>query len=129
MNQFRENAEGAMRYKELSAKIGAVVMDLANALRSSNIELACHAIRTNRNLLLKLSELTGINLETASLKKIVEEAEQCGAASKFSGAGGGDCAIAVFERGKCNKQILIQRWRDAGFFPLLDCVVFNKVSC
>ena len=43
-----------------------------------------------------MASLTGVDIETATLTILCDLAEKAGGAAKSSGAGGGDCGIAIF---------------------------------
>ncbi len=81
-------------------KISYVVKDLYLAIKKSDqnkilsLKLI-NLIKENRKLLNELSIRSGETLETDKLKKLCDIAENFGGAGKLSGAGGGDCGIAV----------------------------------
>ena len=52
-------------------------------------------LRRNETLLRELGQRSGVPIETPELKRLSEIADRNGAAGKLSGAGGGDCGIAV----------------------------------
>lgn len=54
------------------------------------------ALRAAMKLLRAMEAATRLDYMTPNLETIVELAESCGGAAKPSGAGGGDCAIALF---------------------------------
>ena len=68
---------------------------LIAAMKKGNEAQILGLVRQNRGVLKDLSDSSLNELETPGLKKIIEIAEQNRAAGKFSGAGGGDCAIAI----------------------------------
>ncbi len=75
-----------------------------------------HAIHENRRALQYLSDITGVQLETKEIRLLCQIADQYGS-SKFSGAGGGDCGIALLHcLGDINA--LKQEWEGAGILPL-----------
>jgi phosphomevalonate kinase len=79
----------------IAQHINAIVIELINAFINKD-ELAITAlIAKNRSQLAQLSKQANINLETDNLKALIETAQTYGAAAKFSGAGGGDCGIAL----------------------------------
>ena len=57
-----------------------------------------------------------IGLFTPSLKKLVLTAKEFNVPAKQSGAGGGDCRIAIVEQGK--ETSLMDRWRQENIIPL-----------
>ncbi|MEM4363739.1 MAG: phosphomevalonate kinase, partial [Candidatus Diapherotrites archaeon] len=70
-----------------------------------------------RLALKNLGELSGTNLETEELRKIAEIAEKNGGAGKFSGAGGGDCGIAICFDKKAMEKIK-EEFRKEGIQPI-----------
>ncbi len=57
------------------------------------------------------------NLETEELSKLADVAEEHGVSGKFSGAGGGDCGIAVCFDGITAEKIK-QHWKETGLYPI-----------
>lgn len=73
-----------------------LALNFAEALESGTSADDLFAIiRASRALLHRLSEDRGIVIETDTLAALCSIAEQYGAAAKSSGAGGGDCGIAL----------------------------------
>ncbi|KMY23079.1 phosphomevalonate kinase [Actinobaculum suis] len=72
-----------------------------------------------RELLRKLGDTSGICIETPLLTALCDIAEKHGAYAKSSGAGGGDCGIALVPAEIGAKIADIhQEWQEAGVFPL-----------
>jgi len=87
-------------YQKICCEIALVVNRLVHAIeacdkRVCDKENILSLIKENRLLLKKLGEQSRIELETPEIKKLCDSAERYGGAAKFSGAGGGDCVIAV----------------------------------
>ena len=74
-------------------------------------------ITENRKLLVGLSSLTGVTIETPALKKLCDLAETYRAAAKSSGAGGGDCGIVIVDQ-KTGILPLMSAWEKADIIPL-----------
>ena len=74
-------------------------------------------VKVNRDLLVKLASFSGLNIETPLLKTLIETASDLGGAAKTSGAGGGDCGIALLTDTN-QVSTLINRWQAAGIEPL-----------
>ena len=74
-------------------------------------------ITENRKLLLELSSLTGVTIETPALKKLCDLAETYRGAAKSSGAGGGDCGIVIVDQ-KTGILPLMSAWEKADIIPL-----------
>jgi len=85
--------------------------------RSGDGALVLHAIRVAGALLSRLGALTAIPVFTAELRRACALAATIpAAAAKPSGAGGGDCAIALVAQDR--RAHLRQLWREAGLEPL-----------
>ena len=74
-------------------------------------------IEQNRILLAGLSRISGRVIETAELTRLVEIARGHGAAAKSSGAGGGDCGIALCPPAT-DIAAMRTAWEAAGVRPL-----------
>ncbi|MFI8973910.1 phosphomevalonate kinase [Nocardia asteroides] len=81
------------------------------------------AVRTEinraRDLLVDLDDNTGLGIMTPRLRELCAAGTAVGAAAKPSGAGGGDCGIALIERDRpAAIAELTGRWVAAGIRPL-----------
>lgn len=74
-------------------------------------------IRRCRRLLQHLGQLRGTAIETDQLRTLCNVAEEAGAAAKPSGAGGGDCGIALIP-GDHDVEGILEAWRADGVLPL-----------
>ena len=74
-------------------------------------------IQEGRRLLSGLSRTSGITIETPQLRRLVEIAQEHGAVAKSSGAGGGDCGIALCPPGT-DEAAMHAAWESAGIQPL-----------
>lgn len=110
------DAESRRAFLSLSR---ACVDDFCRALEAGSqaSDRACTAIRDARTLLQRLGEDRGIVIETPALRLLCEVAEQHGAAAKSSGAGGGDCGIALAMPGSDIPGIL-RGWEQHNITPL-----------
>ena len=75
------------------------------------------AVRHARTLLRSLGEDRGIVIETPALGELCAIAERHGAAAKSSGAGGGDCGIALAGP-DCDIAGILREWEQHGITPL-----------
>lgn len=72
-----------------------------------------------RELLTELDRTTGIGIFTPRLTALCDIATELGGAAKPSGAGGGDCGIAFFDRAAADRTAeLVDRWAAAGIHAL-----------
>jgi phosphomevalonate kinase len=119
MNGFRE--QNPDEYNRLFSQIDNVVRELVPVWKSGDREAILEKLRRNEDCLRELGEKSGVNIETPELRKLSEVANQAGGAGKLSGAGGGDCGIAVcFESDVAEK--IRQGWSEAGLY-LVDARV------
>lgn len=111
-------------YQDFCNQSEVCVQKLAQSLEKSSIKeselnniSACFA--QNRELLQKLSALTGTLIETPKLTRFIEDANFAGIPAKTSGAGGGDCAIAlttIYEKNRVES--MKSAWENHGIMPL-----------
>lgn len=93
INEAKETNRGD--YDTLIADIKSVTEKLIEALNTNNKEEVISLLKENRILLKKFSDWSNNTLETVELAKLSDLADGAGAVGKFSGAGGGDCGIAI----------------------------------
>lgn len=116
--------------------IGKVALAVRDALHADHAEALPRLLRENRRLLHALQDATGLELETPALAAICNAAESAGTPEtvgcKLSGAGGGDCAIAVAccatpEASTALAQRIAQSWRQLSFevldIPISDAMM------
>lgn len=111
-------------YQDFCDQSEVCVQKLAQSLEKSSLKeselnniSACFA--QNRELLQKLSALTGTIIETPKLTRLIEDAIFAGIPAKTSGAGGGDCAIAlttIYEKNRIES--MKSAWENHGIMPL-----------
>ncbi len=75
------------------------------------------AFRAAWRLLVRMADITGIAYTTPELEAIVREAEAVGGGAKASGAGGGDCTVALFDNDRS-----AARFREAMEHLGLRCI-------
>lgn len=106
-------------YKDFCAKSEALVQRLIFTLENGDLVGAANGFACARQLLKDLSALTGTVIETPQLTRLIEDALIFDVPAKTSGAGGGDCGIALLystdkERIDCVKCA----WKDNKIRPL-----------
>ena len=99
---------------------------LITAIEDDDTAQIIRKIARNRALLAGLSRISGRTIETAELARLVEIALEHGAAAKSSGAGGGDCGIALCTPAT-DLVALRAAWETAGILPL-DLSVYSQDS-
>lgn len=103
-------------YGRFVAGSNACVATLVAGLESGDDALVAAAVAAAGALLRKVSELAGVVVETSALAELRRAAEELDSVAKSSGAGGGDCGIALIA--PANTSQLHRRWRAAGIVPL-----------
>ena len=104
-------------YRSFFAASTQTVASLADAIRADDTAAIEHGIRQARAGLAGYAALSGIEIETPALAELCAIAERHGAAAKSSGAGGGDCGIALAGP-NCDQTRLREEWVAAGIRPL-----------
>ncbi|WP_433561906.1 phosphomevalonate kinase [Nocardia sp. CA-151230] len=103
-------------YRQFVAASDRCVEHFATACRSGDDHAVEVALNTAGRLLRDLAAVSGTAIESPELSRLRCLAEELGAVAKSSGAGGGDCGIALIDPARA--PILRQRWRAAGIEPL-----------
>ncbi len=85
----------AKNYEDFCVQSEKCVQKIANALENGDFNALLSGFAQNRALLKDLGEITGTLIETQKLTQLIEVANSAGLPSKTSGAGGGDCGIAI----------------------------------
>ena len=99
---------------------------LTTAIEDDDAGQVMSAIMRNRVLLVQLGRISGRVIETPELTRLVEIARDHGAAAKSSGAGGGDCGIALCPPAT-DLVALRAAWETAGIRPL-DLAIYTHDS-
>lgn len=85
----------AKTYEDFCVQSEKCVQKIAKSLENGRIDALLSGFARNRALLKDLGEITGTLIETPKLTRLIEVANGAGLPSKTSGAGGGDCGIAI----------------------------------
>lgn len=93
------------------------VTTAVHALEQEEPQQLLTAIRCCRRLLTDLDHEAALGIFTTALRSLCTAAEACGGAGKPSGAGGGDCGIALLPS-KIDPGALHERWATAGITAL-----------
>lgn len=111
-------------YSSFLEESSACVNRLIEALNNQHSKSIMRELSINRELLLEMAEAKSIELETPLLKKLCSIAGDHFASAKTSGAGGGDCGIALIPK-QFDSSLLIAEWEAEGIVPL-DLDVYTK---
>lgn len=115
-------------YNNFLSESKKCVTQMINAFKDNNINEIQKQMQNNRELLVKMGNDLGAEIETYKLKKLCDIALKYNGSAKPSGAGGGDCGIAIF-KGKYNLSLLIEEWKKFGITYLPLNVYYKKGDC
>lgn len=100
-------------YYTILTEIAKLVKNFVKDWKKKNRTRLLSNIQLNEMYLRKLTESSGIHIETPPLKLLSQIANELGGAGKLSGAGGGDCGIAICFDETIASQILAE-WKAHG---------------
>ncbi|WP_071394141.1 phosphomevalonate kinase [Bacillus tuaregi] len=103
------------QYHSFLQESSRAVTQFVKGIETCNFDRAMVGISQNRQALRRLGAFTNVLIETPKLTRLCEIGEKFGSA-KPSGAGGGDCGIALIQ--KQQKSLLHEAWRKEGIIPL-----------
>lgn len=104
-------------YQDFLINSKACLKRMIKGFRDQNLAAIQAEITINRQLLNQLDQFTHAHIETPLLKKLCEIAQDFGGVAKTSGAGGGDCGIAIIDAHKHVSEV-IQKWAENQITPL-----------
>ena len=99
------------------ADLAATAERAADATARGDAGALLEAVVRSAELLARFGEALGLPVVTPELAALVRAAAAVGAAAKPSGAGGGDCGIALC-RSAAEAEAVRAAWREAGIEPL-----------
>lgn len=99
--------EQPLVYKDWLTRANKQTQKFIDAVHRNSKKNALSAIKEYRQLMLELGQLSGIVIETESLKNLIDLSPY---PAKVSGSGGGDCGI-VFASNDA-KESLVKIWQD-----------------
>lgn len=108
LNNNRE--ENTDYHKEFLVESNKIVSKMIEGFNNNDTKLIQEMIALNRNLLKKLSINLNLLIETDTLSKLCDIANDHGGAAKTSGAGGGDCGIVILDN-LSNKESIVEEWK------------------
>lgn len=115
VNQVEQKNQTAA-FKQFLAATNQCVTKLHQAWCQNDTATILHQLSQNRQLLNSLQQITGVLIETPQLTKLCQSAINLGGAGKSSGAGGGDCGIALIAKDKVSA--LKASWQQNNITPL-----------
>jgi phosphomevalonate kinase len=115
----RKTWRGTASHQRFVETSNGFVRAAADALASGDRQGLLDQIRAARQELARLDDEVGLGIFTPKLTRLCDAAEAVGGAAKPSGAGGGDCGIALLDAEAAHDISHVrQRWATAGVLPL-----------
>nr|BAB07819.1 phosphomevalonate kinase [Kitasatospora griseola] len=115
----RRTWRGSPAYRRYVGATGELVDAAVIALEDGDTEGLLRQVRRARHEMVRLDDEVGLGIFTPELTALCAIAERAGAA-KPSGAGGGDCGIALLDaEARYDRSPLHRQWAAAGVLPLL----------
>ncbi|MEZ0069962.1 phosphomevalonate kinase [Streptacidiphilus sp. MAP12-20] len=110
---------GGPSHRSFVAATTDCVRAAIDALEQGDDHALLHQIRRARGELARLDDEVRLGIFTPALTTLCEVAESVGGAAKPSGAGGGDCGIALlYAEALPEISHVRERWAEAGVLPL-----------
>ncbi|MFE5548826.1 phosphomevalonate kinase [Streptomyces sp. NPDC056534] len=115
----RRNWRGSMSHQSFLKSSADCVGSAVRALEQGDREELLDAVRTARQMLVRLDKETQLGIFTDRLTALCNTAEALGGSAKPSGAGGGDCGVALLPaEASADVARLRAAWDVAGIVPL-----------
>lgn len=105
-------------YRRFVTASAECATSIAFGLEKDEWNLLSGSVARNRALLENLSHMRNVPIETTRLASGIEAALSNGFAAKTSGAGRGDCFIALGDQQHGKIEDLFDQWRESGSVPL-----------
>ena len=97
--------------------LAATATVAAAAVRDGDAGALCAAVAESGELRARFGDEAGLPIVTPALRRVLDVARAAGAVAKPSGAGGGDCGIALTTSPAVAAAVRAA-WREAGVLPL-----------
>ncbi|WP_165496235.1 phosphomevalonate kinase [Alloscardovia theropitheci] len=107
----------AQQYQEFVESSARISHDMKDACEHGNAQDFVDAYHRASELISLFSRETGDFAETKQLREFKEIARKYGCEAKFSGAGGGDCGIAIARKSQVHSDAIekmIDEWKKSG---------------
>lgn len=119
MNEFKKANQ--QQYEKAIKTVADCAHNAIDAWHEKDWGRLIIELQNNEQALAQLGRVSGVRIETPQLETMAELANTCGAGGKLSGAGGGDCGIAVCFQEDAEKKIK-HAWQNSGF-AVVDATV------
>ncbi|MEU7646369.1 phosphomevalonate kinase [Streptomyces huasconensis] len=125
----RRTWQGSTAQRSFLTRSDQCVRTAVHALEQGDDQVVLRQIRAARRLLAGLDDEAGLGIFTTELTALCDTAEAVGGAAKPSGAGGGDCGIALLDAtAEAEISLLRERWTAVGLLPVPIRITSTKGS-
>lgn len=114
--------EHTEQYQNWCTATNKIVLELETALEKNDSQNIIDLINRQQKSLRQLSDLSDAQLEIPIMSSLIAVAQKHGAGAKFSGAGGGDCVIAICFENDHEKKIN-HEWAAMGIQTLKTTIL------
>lgn len=109
--------ERQRKYDHFLEQSALCVSKMIAAFKQQDLEVIMCQLARDRELLRSLETFSQVTIETPKLHQLITLAQKFGGQAKTSGAGGGDCGIAILAKEQPLNELL-NAWKQAGITPL-----------
>ncbi len=127
VDRMEESSSYKSYFGEFSKRSDAICLKIYKEISERNYNGLKESLKQARLNLLDLSEKLSLDIETNKLEKLTQLALGLGLCSKLSGAGGGDCGIAISDNKKI-KEDLKNLWEENGIDFLEISIYRSKID-
>jgi phosphomevalonate kinase len=128
VKQFNEwKKDNEIEYKKIFKRIRDLVEDLIKAWKAEDKGRILEFLKKDEIYLRELGEKSGLNIETENLATLSNIANKNRGAGKLSGAGGGDCGIAITFN-KQDSEKIKKEWGKNGIYFINTKLSFEGVK-
>lgn len=127
VDKMEESREYMTYFENFSKRSDAICLKVYKALSKEDFEGLKQSLGKARTNLLDLAKKLSLDIETKKLEKLTHQALSLGLSSKLSGAGGGDCGIAIADNSKV-KDALKDLWEENGIDFLEISIYRSKID-
>lgn len=118
--------DNPVAYARTINAINNLVTKIHAALHHQHNDELVHLINQNQTLLDELAKIIKLTLTTPALDDMIQRARVCGAGAKFSGAGGGDCALALCPTQSIDDAVTAA-WNNAGY-KIIERITHDTIA-
>ncbi|QQR49580.1 phosphomevalonate kinase [bacterium] len=118
--------EHTEQYQNWCTTTNKIILELETALENNKQQTIIDLINQQQKSLRNLSDLSDAQIDIPVMSSLIAAAQKHGTGAKFSGAGGGDCVIAICFENNREKNIN-HEWAAMGI-KIINTVILNPMK-